>query len=524
MLPLKRAKKRYFTCMKPHITLISLITTGILLFSCSRSSDGQQPSSETVTVTYKATDADFPNPERGFYRHIETLASNYTPLETDELKQWRGLSDAEGGANYQIYTTLVMRQFVMDQFTTQPLSAAFLDLVKQDFDRAREAGIKLIPRFSYTITSKAGNCPEGFICPPYGDASKEIVLQHIEQLKPILVAASDVIAVMQFGFIGTWGENYYTDYFGDASQNAQGKLLDQNWKDRTDVMRALLQALPANRMMQVRYPQLKQRYVYGVNSQISVPALLESEAFTETDKARIGFHNDCFLASADDYGTYEDYGNSGSPRSSALSALKQYARDDSRFVAVGGETCDDAFSPQNDCEPAGIAETEMRELHYSYLNSSYNNQVNNDWQTNGCMQKIKARLGYRFVLKEFIHPKEASAGKSTEITIRLVNEGFASPFNKRPVQLVLRNKTNNSLVYINLDSDVRKWFSGDIEVKTNINLPSDLAAGEYELLLALRDDATSIANRPEYAIRLANDGLWEESTGLNKLNTSIVIR
>jgi hypothetical protein len=26
-----------------------------------------------------------------------------------------------------------------------------------------------------------------------------------------------IIACMQMGFIGTWGENYYSDYFGDPS-------------------------------------------------------------------------------------------------------------------------------------------------------------------------------------------------------------------------------------------------------------------------------------------------------------------
>ncbi|MEB0288880.1 DUF4874 domain-containing protein, partial [Cryobacterium sp. 10S3] len=77
---------------------------------------------------------------------------------------------------------------------------------------------------------------------------------------------ADVIACVQLGFIGTWGEQYYSDFFGDASPNAaQGKLLDQNWKDRIEVIKAMLDAVPADRMIQLRYPQLKQRYIYGVN-------------------------------------------------------------------------------------------------------------------------------------------------------------------------------------------------------------------------------------------------------------------
>ena len=79
------------------------------------------------------------------------------------------------------------------------------------------------------------------------------MLQHIAQLKAIFKQAADVIAVMQMGFIGTWGENYYTDHFGDASQNTPvQKLLDHNWRDRIDVLKALLDAVPKDRMVQVR--------------------------------------------------------------------------------------------------------------------------------------------------------------------------------------------------------------------------------------------------------------------------------
>jgi len=60
-------------------------------------------------------------------------------------------------------------------------------------------------------------------------------------------------------------------------------------------------------MIQVRIPQMKQRYVYGANTPTNAAALRDYEAFTGTDKARIGFHNDCFLSSPDDYGTYYDY-------------------------------------------------------------------------------------------------------------------------------------------------------------------------------------------------------------------------
>src|SRR5213076_2704217 len=156
--------------------------------------------------------------------------------------------------------------------------------------------------------------------------------------------------------------------------------------------------------------------------------------------ARIGFHNDCFLASADDYGTFYDIGNSSTKRGPATATLRQYMAQDSRYTAVGGETCDDAFSPQNDCAPLGRAEQEMALMHYSYLNASYNTQVNNDWDSLGCLKSIKQKLGYRLVLKNASFPKLAAKGRNFTVQIQLENIGYASPFNPRPVQLILRNK------------------------------------------------------------------------------------
>lgn len=175
----------------------------------------------TDTVYYTESDSDFANPERGFYRVAEIYASNYEPLNVDQMKQWRTLQQADDG-NYKVYSTLVFRDIVLKGYTNKSLSQDLLDKINNDFKSAREAGVKLILRFCYTITANAGACPEGFICPKYGDAPKNIVLTHIAQLKPLLQDNADVIACMQMGFVGTWGENYYSDYFGDPSSNGKG--------------------------------------------------------------------------------------------------------------------------------------------------------------------------------------------------------------------------------------------------------------------------------------------------------------
>ncbi|ATP55295.1 hypothetical protein CPT03_01860 [Pedobacter ginsengisoli] len=515
--------------MNIKLTLHSLIFSIVILtlFTSCKEENEILVRVEKVNVTYSESDEDFPNPERGFYRYSETTASSYSVLDAETLKAYRLLQDIST-ANYKVYSTLVFRYYILDNVTTTSISESFLNNIKKDMTAARTAGVKLIPRFVYTATARAGNCPEGFICPTYGDAAKSIVLGHIEQLKPVLTENADVIACVQLGFIGTWGENYYTDFFGDASLNGgqEGKLTDQNWRDRIEVLKALLAAMPADRMVQVRYPQFKQRFSFGVNSALSSPPLAELMAFTASDESRIGFHNDCFLASANDFGTYEDYGNSSTPRTSdgmVLNTLRDYMKADSRFVVVGGETCSDDYS-LNDCEPAGKAQEELAAMHFSYLNAHYNTAVNNDWQTGGCMDNIKRNLGYRFVLQSAVLPDNVVKGTSLNIVLNVKNVGYASPYNKRTIKLVLRNKENGSLKSFDLASDVRKWYSGSFKVEESIKIPSEFATGDYEMLLNLPDEYASIADRPEYSIRLANKNVWEASSGYNKLNHIVSIK
>ena len=484
-----------------------------------------------TNINYQSSSDDFANPERGFYRYSETRSSNYSLLDQSTLENYR-LLHSPPSANYSIYSTLVFRYFFLEDFKQSNISQAYLDNMLTDFNTARLAGVKLIPRFAYTDEVDGSGC-SSWICPPYGDAAKSWVLTHIAQLAPLLETNKDVIAAVQMGLVGVWGENYYTDYFGDASQGPDYKLLDANWTDRIDVLNDLLDAVPVERMVQVRYPQQKQRAVYGINAPTNSAALTLSEAFLGTDKARLGFHNDCILASADDFGTYTDYGNSSSSSNSDTTNLKPYFAADSRFVVVGGETCGDAYNPQNNCastDPAAYGDTELERMHYSYLNAQFNNDVNNDWEDDGCMDAIKKRLGYRLELQDGMFSNSAQPDQVIDLAINLKNVGYASTFNERAVEIILRNTSTSDSWYAALSDDPRFWFAGEAahSIAETLCIPSDLPIGTYEVLLNLPDPMPSLYALPEYSIRLANllpdnSDLWEPTTGYNKLGHSITI-
>ena len=58
--------------------------------------------------------------------------------------------------------------------------------------------------------------------------------------------------------------------------------------------------------------------------------------------------------------------------------------------------------------------------------------------------------------------------------------------------------------------------------KRIVNLACTLDAnmsGEYKVYLNLPDPYASLHNDPRYSIRLANENMWEESTGYNYLTT-----
>ncbi len=495
--------------------LFIFLSFALLLFSCT----------PTPHVQYQEDHTDFVNPERGFYIPMGTKASRFVPLDSGRLVQLRTRPQTMSKARYSVLSSLIYRGYELDTFKDKPLSQEFLDQLQNDFDIVRKAGIKMILRFAYTNASHSGDCPdENKICPPYGDAPEQIIYKHVEQLKPLLQKNTDVIAVLQEGFIGIWGENYYTDYFGDASQNGVGKMTDSGWVMRNQFLKLLLDALPQTRMIQVRTPQIKQKYLFGPHADSSSTPLNLREAYAGTDAARLGFHNDCYLSSPDDYGTYYDYGSSTQPRQPALEALRNYISADTKYTAVGGETCDDTFSPQNDCEPVGRVETEMRMMHYSFLNAAYNNDVNNDWDSLGCMKSIKEKLGYRFVLEKAAVAKTIHRGKEFTLNIDLRNDGYASPYNAKPVQLILKNESSEAIFSIGLPDTIQKWFSGKIHLDEKLQLPDNVPPGNYYLFLNLPDGYASLVNNPAYSIRLANTDMWQSASGYNDLRLRVSVR
>lgn len=434
----------------------------IILFISVLFLQGQTPSQSTIY--YEKSDELFCNPERGFVTQ-RSSSLNATLIKNLRLNN----------------ITVVQKLYkIPSQYRLDSLSQDYLDAIENDFSETRKGGGKLVVRFSYTDKIDGQ------------DAPLDVILTHINQLKPLFEKYADIIAYLEAGFIGAWGEWYY-------STNGLN-----NTSDRRAVLFALLDALPQKRAVAVRTPDYKRKIFQDITP------ISEEEAFSGTKKARTGAHNDCFLASETDYGTYV---------SNDIEGDKDYLNQDNRYVPQGGETC--SPSAYSDCFHAM---QDLPRMHWSILNRDYNQTVLNSWETDGCMEEVKRRLGYRFQLQKAVLRDSIAPGGTFNLQFELYNEGFASPYNPRNLEIVLRDTSTKETWRIVTDEDPRYWMSGDtvsVDITAGINF--DLPQGKYEVFMHLADPEEQLHDRSEYAIRLANVDVWEDSTGFNKLNHIITI-
>jgi hypothetical protein len=423
-----------------------------------------------AAATYAPSGDNFPNPERGFY--VQTA---YNP----ERGQTRSLDPAMLRRARENGMSLLRMYWVLSEFRDAPLSSAMLDRVRADFATARAAGVKIIGRFAYNFG------PTGA-----PDAPLARVLGHLDQLRPVLRENADVLAFLEAGFIGTWGEWHHST---NGLLDHTGEIVDK-----------ILATLPPDRMMALRYPRLKTA-LYGAEP------LTAAEAFSAVPKARIGAHNDCFLASKTDWGTW----------SANIDAEKAYYHQDNLFVPQGGETCN--FN--QDAQPFVNCKNALKELawqRFTTLNSGYQKDVLEAWSAGGCMFDIERRLGYRFRLIESsveVGQKQAQ-GREVRVAVQLANDGFAGLYNPRPLMLVFRDRATGRTRQIPVGDDPRLWRPGE---ESGFRFTTPLPPGEYDCYLYLPDPAPSLRGRSEYAIRFANEGVWDAAAGMNRLADVVVV-
>ena len=434
------------------------------------------------TVYYTETQDLFPNPERGFLQQLYYESNNLkSQLSADAIQRNRENDNM----------TLYLQSYYLTDYIESDISQEFLDRMERNFQALREGGAKVVLRYSYKHSDNKKDQP--------WDATLEWMKRHIDQLQPYWEEYTDVILCLQAGFIGVWGEWYYTTTF------KFNPYKDEDFVPRWELINHLLDALPEDRQLAFRTPGYKMRYLrmHGLDE----TPLTEAEAYQPTAKARLCGHNDCFLASSNDVGTYF------SPEE------RTFWEEDTKYTLMGGETCGECASSNG---PNAIKQ--MARYHWTYINNGYHQGVIKSWETDGSMKEIKRRLGYRFVLDKAYPTQQPKAGEPYSIVLTLRNVGFSSLVNARNVELILVDKDDpaNKIVYPQ-QMDPRFWTPGDTTITTlHAKLQADMT-GEYKVYLNLPDPYPTIHDNPMFSVRFANEDIWDEKTGYNYL-TDLVLQ
>jgi len=449
-----------------YLPALLLMCIGLSLVTGCKKPQGEDDDKNFNTIQYEQAMDIFPNPERGFIHNavVNSEGDNLNPLWLKSLK-------AEN-------VTMIMRFYYLEKFKDQPISEKELQLINSDMQYLRDAGLKCVLRFAYT-DDMTGT-----------DASLLVIKQHIDQLKTIFEQNKDVIAFVQAGFIGAWGEWH-------SSSNGLATVDNER-----EVLYKLLSALPAEIMVQVRTPGAKQQIV-KTTSPIDT-----SIAYTNDNRARIGHHNDCFLAGGTDYGTYTN-----------IQADKDYISKEALYVPTGGETC----PPEGVSPGCSTGQTEMKLLRWTYLNLDWYQPVIDAWKNAGCFNEFQRDLGYRLVLVSARFPKQMVADQDYKVEINLTNRGYAPLYNFKITSIVFKNKASGNIYPVELPVDLRKCKpNGLFTINNSIKL-TGIPQGDYDLYLNITDRSENLKNRIEYSVRLANTTTWDEVSGMNNLKHQVKI-
>lgn len=397
------------------------------------------------------------NPYRGFYT-ICRMHADSPILDEKNIPVQQYVPPADH--------TMVLLEINLQHFREGDISPEALEIMRAAFEHFASLGLAMILRFTYDWDGQGALNEPG---------SLSIILQHMGQLSPLLMAYGSHIYILQGLFIGSWGEMHNTRY---AAQSYLITLAEQ-----------LAACSSPHTYISVRCPS-QWRTIFRCYSPLSF-----DDARRSSIRARFGLFNDAILGSETDMGTYGSLSRSAS--TSYMDKLNRYDEilfqtQLCRYVPNGGEVLH--ASALNDFRPALRTMTAMR---LSYLNSNYDRTVLDKWaggrNGTGVFKKlsdlhyIDAHLGYRFALKK----KELHFDqRRCSIRWMIANRGFAPCYRPVEVHLVLCGSDGKLLMEHRVDTDVRTWLpESNVALACEFELPK-AEAQRMTLGLRLRDPLT----------------------------------
>ncbi len=403
---------------------------------------------------------------------------------------------------------------INDSGVDYDLDEEFFKAWRTTFDNARKNGCMIALRFRYDANGKDNPEPSTF----------DWVLKHINQVKEsgILEEYKDIIAFVESGFVGKWGEQHGGKY---TSVDYKAQVLD-----------ALLKCVPSPIPVTVRTPDIFAKWV-GIERK----DLASYQCEPDSEAARVGLYDDGYMGSDSDLGTYSNreiettwLGNQtitsyfGGEFSGNLSWAQKY----------------DTYLPEN-------AITEMYNTHLSYINSNiyqlykdYTFDASNDisevkyqpfhdsenlettfdhsaYYGQTVFQFIRDHIGYRFVFRKSELSDTVSQGGNLNIHFKVENTGFANPIPKQKAELILER--DGKFMKTEIDINSNSWRSCTVaDENISVKLPDSFPVGEWNAYIKLSEGNNSIDQMNLRSVRFANENVWNAAIGANYLGTFTV--
>jgi len=446
----------------------------------------QAGATDRVVRVYTREDSHFANPERGWFifPELKPRTGNINSWATDDLLQ-----------NYHAQEYRLAKHITLIPTRSDPIPQNYLEALQREADLFRRYGFKVIYRFNYNWDHSISK----------DDAQVEVTLAHLDQLRPFFTANKDVLLAMEMGFIGFWGEMH---------SSTQGHILPGTvgfTESGKRIIHKALEVIPEDRFVALRYPQSIFRDPKEYGSIGHTKPLDERTAYSGSEQSRLA-------------AWYANFGAGEMLSQRDPEYLAKWAPE-TRFVPMWAH-CDHFQTVSMD--PHDWLET-ARTFHYVALSNPkdepHARDIYDRWVEDAAYETFATRLGYRFRLIQAEFPRALRPGAAFEVEIEMTNDGYSRIMNPRAVEVILRGQTTYS-VHLDDGRGNRLWLPGPGETKKltiKSGLPDNMLPGEYEVLLNLHDPQPSLAARPDYSIRLANDDVWEAESGYNRLSHKIHI-
>lgn len=375
----------------------------------------------------------------------------------------------------------------------------FFDSWRKTFENCRKNGCMVALRFRYDDNGRDNPEPDGF----------DKVLGHINQIKEsgILEEYSDILVLVESGFVGKWGEQHGGKYTSVAY--------------KAQVLDALLDAVPGDCPVTVRTPDIFAEWAGIKRAQLDDEELFA--AAEEGDRLlskRVGLYNDGYMGSDSDLGTFAN-------RQIETNWLSRVTTE----TYYGGEFSGnlswaqkyDTYLPEN-------AIPEMYKTHLSYINGNiyqlYKDYTfgeeydiegvdNSAYYGETVFQFVRDHLGYRFVLRKSELSPKVEQGGELKLHFNVENTGFANPVPHTNSYVILEQ--DGTFFRAPVDIDTHDWRSCTVsENELTMKLPDSIRTGKWNVYFKSDMNATDdIAEMSKRSIRFANDDVWNGVLGAN---------